>query len=170
VIAAGDAPCAKHRASRHVGRLTKYNTLTGNTWGVRSPVFTRNHPPGTSRAKRGIVMRGWVIPTCLILGGCTSPTPSPGLSAETQQSTRDVVECLRQAAVRLDDFRSDATSVAYGIVGACTPEINRSIEAGAQGLTFDGSQTFRSRTNAFYLKAATEVVLSERASRSGSAR
>src|ERR1700674_448978 len=41
---------AEHRATRHVGRLTKYNTLTGNTWGVLSPVFTRNHPPGTSRA------------------------------------------------------------------------------------------------------------------------
>ena len=46
-----DAPLrAEHRATRHVGRLTKYNTLTGNTWGVSSPVFTRNHPPGTSRS------------------------------------------------------------------------------------------------------------------------
>ena len=43
---------AKHRASRRVGRLTKYNTLTGNTWGVLSPVFTRNHPPGTRGAHR----------------------------------------------------------------------------------------------------------------------
>jgi hypothetical protein len=34
----------------YVGRLTKYNTLTGNTWGVLSLVFTRNHPPGASRA------------------------------------------------------------------------------------------------------------------------
>jgi hypothetical protein len=42
---------AEHRASRLVGRLTKYNTLTGNTWGVLSPVFTRNHPPGTSRSE-----------------------------------------------------------------------------------------------------------------------
>ena len=63
---------------RHVGRLTKYNTLTGNTWGVLSPVFTRNHPPGTRPGERGIAMgpflRKWLwdrsgfILAALVLG------------------------------------------------------------------------------------------------------
>ncbi|HUD87991.1 MAG TPA: hypothetical protein VMR17_16225 [Xanthobacteraceae bacterium] len=56
IAGVGCALRLKHGATRHVGRLTKYNTLTGNTWGVLSPVFTRNHPPGASRTNTGDTM------------------------------------------------------------------------------------------------------------------
>jgi hypothetical protein len=79
-----------------------------------------------------------------------------------------VVLCLKLAAQRLDDQRSDATSVADRIVGSCNSEINRSIAAGAQGMTFEQYETFRERTNAFWLKMATEAVLSERAAQGNS--
>lgn len=63
----------QHRATRHVGRLTKYNTLTGNTWGVLSPVFTRNHPSRLPpRRNAGLAMRVWLV-CALALSGCASP-------------------------------------------------------------------------------------------------
>jgi hypothetical protein len=59
----------------YVGRLTKYNTLTGNTWGVLSPVFTRNHPPGASRiGEHGgwEMLRNCTLLLSFILAGCAT--------------------------------------------------------------------------------------------------
>jgi hypothetical protein len=109
-------------------------------------------------------MRGWLIAVCLALSGCASAGPTQ----DTQQGIQDVISCLKLSAQKLDDLRSDATSVAYGLTGACSSEINRSIEAGGQGMTFEVYQSFRARTNAFWLKTATEIVLSARAARGNS--
>lgn len=42
----------RNTSARYVGRLTEYNTLTGNTWGSVL-VFAQVNRPGTSRALDG---------------------------------------------------------------------------------------------------------------------
>ena len=112
-----DAPLrAEHRATRHVGRLTKYNTLTGNTWGVSSPVFTRNHPPGTSRSEEhigGFMIRVVTSMTALfLLGGCMQTA-----AMKTQINAEDNAKCrsyglkqgsqaYAQCRLRLDQTRA----------------------------------------------------------------
>jgi len=94
----------------------------------------------------------------LSLSGCALPASEKELSNAAQAT----LSCLIHAAENLDDQKSDATAVAYGILGACDSEIRQSEAITAQGLNFEGHQTVRRRLNEYFLKTATEVVLKER--------
>ena len=107
-------------------------------------------------------MRLWALTASaallLSLCGCALPASEKEVSNAAQAT----LSCLIHAAENLDDQKSDATAVAYGILGACDSEIRQSEAITAQGLNFEGHQTVRKRLNEYFLKTATEVVLKER--------
>jgi hypothetical protein len=96
----------------------------------------------------------------LALGGCAAS------KEELENSAKGTISCLIQAAKNLDDQKSDAIAVAYGLLGACDSEIRQAEATAAQGTNFEGYQTVKRRMNEFFLKAATEIVLKERSQRS----
>lgn len=157
--------CRQEAASFVIGMTTVEPQRRGDL-SVRAPSRS-DHFRAAARhrpERQEGVLRLPIVAAGLIVNSLAFAEPN----LQTRQSIRDVVLCLKLAAQRLDDQRSDATSVADRIVGSCNSEINRSIAAGAQGMTFEQYETFRERTNAFWLKMATEAVLSERAAQGNS--
>jgi hypothetical protein len=97
----------------------------------------------------------------LSVSGCALPASNQELGNAAQSAT----SCLIHAAQNLDDQKSDAIAVAYGLLGACDSEIRQAEAITAQGLGFEGHQTVKRRLNEYFLKAATEIVLKERSLR-----
>lgn len=83
-----------------VGRLTKYNTLTGNTWGVLSPVFTRNHPPGSRRTQAQNMGAVYADNHCLLLGAVARGLPYAGGAPSEIAGPNGDCGCRRRRSVR----------------------------------------------------------------------
>ena len=65
-----------------------------------------------------------------------SPPPSqngtpdlPSIKAERDALTTIFVFCLKRAAKRLDDHKSDASTIAVGMLAACGKELDAEVEA-----------------------------------------
>lgn len=95
----------------------------------------------------------------LMLGAC--------VTASSQEQIDHVNEaayaCMQRAAAGADDRASDVTSVAYGIVAICQTEVTRSADAISQGNGAENRQYARRKINEASLKAATAIILQERA-------
>lgn len=83
-----------------------------------------------------------MVLAALVFTACTSsPSPSPALAqvqptdaaiiarvkAEREAVTKVYVVCLVQAAKKLDDRKSDATTIAQAMLSACAVEFNRQV-------------------------------------------
>jgi hypothetical protein len=102
-----------------------------------------------------------LAPLLALLAGCASST------SEINSSLQSAMDCMHEKAPKLDDHTSDATAVAYGLVGACSREINQAEGVAGQGtLTETYDNYLKPRLDAHILKAATEIVLLERSNRS----
>ena len=95
----------------------------------------------------------------LISTGCVA-TASEG---EIKVAIATSLACMIRAAHNLDDGISDATSVAYAVVGACGTELHRAEEIAAPNVDYQSLQRFKDRVETNNLKTATEIVLDNRA-------
>lgn len=100
-----------------------------------------------------------------ILTGLASCVTAAAPQEQQDRADRIVNACLDRMALRLDDGRSDALTVAYAIAGACNAEIESRIRLMTQ--TYDGLEYARRRFGGVFLKAATETVLLNRAKAKG---
>jgi len=102
-----------------------------------------------------------VVAVLLTLAGCGTPAPAT-LSAEKDASTRAYVLCLREAAKRLDDHKSDAATIAQAALSACPTEFRRQVEAYSRGLGPDGEESLAAKLQSDVLGEAVQIVLQER--------
>ena len=70
---------------------------------------------------------------------------------------------MRQKAPILDDHTSSATSVGYGLTGACGTEIATAIDVATNGIPLASYARAKAQMQETMLKSATEIVLEERA-------
>lgn len=72
---------------------------------------------------------------------------------------RPWVDCLFNAAQRLDDGKSDAHSIASGVVFACRSEFQSSIIASTQKLPAENRAKVQQQVSEHQVEAATRMVL-----------
>jgi len=101
---------------------------------------------------------------------CCSP-PSPNATDEEKQAAQTArVACLRNAARKLDDGKSDATTIATAMHEMCVAEYMKSIEAYTQFFGDDqvARQEFATRALPGEMRFATMIVLELRKASSAS--
>jgi hypothetical protein len=98
---------------------------------------------------------------CLIFSSCvTAP------SEEQKTAALEIyMNCLRTAANRLDDDRSDAATVAIAIRGACEGASMRAKQTYCQGMTLDACDRFQRNVSGPMFETATTIVMQERQKR-----
>jgi hypothetical protein len=92
----------------------------------------------------------------VVLGGCAS---SP---AEKAAATDRYIACLFGAADRLDDRKSDALTVAVGILPLCEQSWNAMNETEGQGMPLEAYYSFKNKMMVRRLETATAVVMQNR--------
>lgn len=98
----------------------------------------------------------------LSLSGCAHHAAKQ----EIGNAAQTVFQCLIREAKTLDDHKSEAITVAYGVLGACDREIRQAETAAAQDVTFEEvRQTLKRRLNEYFLRETTAIVLKERSLR-----
>lgn len=102
-------------------------------------------------------MRKFLVASVIIgLCGCAS-------DAQKDEAMRATIRCMKSMAQQLDDGKSDAETIGYAIRGACSAEIQRSIDTFEAGLTnIYSDQLLEAKIRQQELETATEVVLMER--------
>jgi hypothetical protein len=117
------------------------------------------------RRIRSTLNAGSLLVVLAMVGGCAVAygTASPGEVAALRDQ-RDA--CLRQYAVRLDDYRSDAATIGQSVVAACTQENTVLIQAIAGPDGYRQSE-IRRQVLQNSQQAATQMVVSHRAAMSG---
>ena len=86
-------------------------------------------------------MRG--LATCLFILVTMSLAECAERASE-QESDRVIrasISCMASAAEELDDHKSDAVSVAYGILGRCSRELMDEYATAGKGFNFDNQQS-----------------------------
>ena len=118
----------------------------------------------SDRPARVLVVR--IIITCtlvMLLAGCeTKPQAPPATSEDREQALN---ACLRAAARKLDDGRSEASTVALALRPSCTAEFARSRDIYARSISSQASQMYHKMDDQTFKRAATNAVLEERAQR-----
>jgi hypothetical protein len=76
-----------------------------------------------------------------------------------------LVTCLDNNALKLDDGRSDAKTVAVALRPACYHQYAHSRDVGAEGLNPEDIRGFHAQDDAVFLQLATNTVLDLRARR-----
>ena len=121
----------------------------------------------SDRRARVLVVR--IIITCTLvtlLAGCeTKPPAPPATSEDREQALSALNACLQAAARKLDDGRSEASTVALALRPSCAAEFARSRDLYARSLSSQASQMYHKMDDQTFKRAATNAVLEERAQR-----
>ena len=100
----------------------------------------------------------------ICLSSCATPTP-PASDAEKMAAVSDYVNCLRMAAERLDDGKSDATRVGLAIEPMCAQQFSKSIETNGRDLNPAAFELFVNKERQDQLQFAIETVFRVRSLR-----
>jgi hypothetical protein len=120
----------------------------------------------------------FAILLALALGACASDSPV-SLPASAQAPSTDLVlieatkiereaaskayvSCLGRAAKRLDDHKSDPTTIARGMLSACGAQFDEDVRVHSQHLDSDGKRKVASRLRDDGLTIGVELVLKNR--------
>jgi hypothetical protein len=95
----------------------------------------------------------------LLLGGCADSKREMEAANAAHVA---YVDCLRQAAARLDDRRSDALAVAEAVRSACRDERLRLEEVMGAKMPLHEYALFKKRMQTATLQTATDIVSTER--------
>jgi hypothetical protein len=100
----------------------------------------------------------------LLLPGCVTTTAPQATDEEKQAATTAMIVCLRNAAHRLDDGKSDATTIAIAMNSACTIEYLHQVDVYLQFVGDDpvARQAFADRHRPDEIALATSIVLEQR--------
>jgi hypothetical protein len=103
---------------------------------------------------------------CLALAvvGCATRPPEATDQVRTEE-LQAVVNCLNAAAIKLDDGRSEASTVGLGLRPSCAAEFARSRNVYAQSMNPSAAQLFHRMDDQAFMQIATAAVLDERAKR-----
>jgi hypothetical protein len=97
-----------------------------------------------------------------VLTGCVSPA-APDVKKGASDAWRD---CVMNAVARLDDGRSDALSIAYGVAPACAVQYESLIQVNlTEFSTRQGANNMRRLMKEEELKTIATAILTYRASR-----
>jgi hypothetical protein len=105
----------RNTSTRYVGRLTEYNTLTGNTWG-RVLVFAQVNRPGTSRARGGGEMKHAFM---LSIAALSLFSPKVAESSIQQTPIRPEMQCVADRARVAAKIDAPAASLVPAIAARC---------------------------------------------------
>ena len=108
-----------------------------------------------------------IIAACtlaLLLAGCTTSPPKAS-DQERNEVMPALNACLDAAARKLDDGKSEASTIALGLRPSCTAEFARSREVYARSLNPMASQMYHRMDEEAFMQVATAAVLNERAKR-----
>jgi hypothetical protein len=98
----------------------------------------------------------------LTIGGCAS-NPPPATDQERSDVVAELDACLHAAARKLDDGRSEASTVALGLRPLCAAEFVRSRDVFGRHLNPAARRMYDQKEEAAFVQIATAVVLEERA-------
>lgn len=108
-----------------------------------------------------------IIITCtliLSLAGCETKPPAPPATSENREQVLSALNaCLQAAARKLDDGRSEASTVALALRPSCAAEFGRWRDLYARSLSSQASQMYHKRDDEAFKQAATNAILEERA-------
>ena len=108
-----------------------------------------------------------IIAACalvLMLAGCVARPPQATDQERTEALTA-LEACLHAAARKLDDGRSEASTIALGLRPSCAAEFARSRDVFARHLSPAASQMYHRTDDEAFIQVATAAVLGERARR-----
>lgn len=100
----------------------------------------------------------------LAIAGCATPSSAQDLEAAKRDAGRAYIACLHTAALRLDDGRSEASSIGIGVAGACTGERHAYAMVAGRGV-YQLERGMQERLDNEAQDRATAIVLAERARR-----
>jgi hypothetical protein len=98
------------------------------------------------------------------LSGCAS-SPPPVTEQERSDATDAYMACLVAADRKLDDNRSDASTIALALRPFCAAQFARSYDLFGRNLSPVAREMYDEQADATFLRVATAVVLGERAKR-----
>ena len=88
------------------------------------------------------------------LGACALPASNEEIGHSAEASTL----CMIKAAHDLDDQKSDAVAIAYGILGACNSVLSQAAATVGQGFSYDNQQRVKRKLDESNLRTATAIV------------
>ena len=97
--------------------------------------------------------------------GCAAALPPPPLRASEPEHHDALTTCLNAAAIKLDDGRSEVSTIALGLRPLCAAEFARSRDMYARGLNPAATEMFHRTDDDAFMQMATTAVLNERAKR-----
>ncbi|SRR5258707_8329275 len=100
----------------------------------------------------------------LAVVGCATRPPE-ATDQERTEALQSVTACLHAAAIKLDDGRSEASTIALGLRPSCAAEFARSRDVYAQSMNPSAAQLFHRTDDQAFMQLATAAVLDERAKR-----
>ena len=102
------------------------------------------------------------------LAGCAAappPAAAPPVRASELEHHDALTTCLNAAAIKLDDGRSEVSTIALGLRPLCAAEFARSRDVYAHGLNPAAAEMFHRADDDAFMEMATIAVLNERARR-----
>jgi hypothetical protein len=106
-------------------------------------------------------MVAMAIVVIAFLSACALPASQEDIGYSAEVST----SCMIKAAHDLDDQKSDAVAVAYGVLGACNRQLSQAVATVGQGFSYDNQQRVKRKLDESNLRTATAIVLKERSLR-----
>jgi hypothetical protein len=108
-------------------------------------------------------LMGMRIATLAFLGTLLAGCQTTGeLTPEQKAAAIAEGDCFRRAAAALDDGTSDATTVAMGVLSACSSEMQKSETAMSAGHSLNYATNMSAILQRTDLESATEIVLLHR--------
>src|SRR6478735_3189936 len=96
----------------------------------------------------------------MLLAGCeTKPPAPPATSEDREQALSALNACLQAAARKLDDGKSEASTVVLALRPSCAAEFARSRDLYARSLSSQASQLYHKMDDQTFKHAATNAVL-----------
>jgi hypothetical protein len=102
----------------------------------------------------------------LLLAACaTAAAVDPATEQERDQALRSEIICLKENALRMDDGRSDATTIAIALRSACAKEFHASQEVLGRQLSSAARRVFLQKSEDSFIQLSIRTVLDIRAQR-----
>ena len=102
----------------------------------------------------------------MLLAGCETKPPAPSATSEDREQALSALNaCLQAAARKLDDGKSEASTVVLALRPSCAAEFAHSRDLYARSLSSQASQMYHKMDDQTFKRAATNAVLEERAQR-----
>jgi hypothetical protein len=122
---------------------------------------------GVGGAEMFSIQRTWLLGILIgCMSGCATNAPAPEVTDDERNEAREGLHsCLRAAARKLDDNRSDASTIALGMRPLCTAEYVRDRDLYSRRMSPEGRLIYNRKVEEAFLQIATSVVLEERTKR-----